>query len=170
MEKQEFRVLIKHCFLVGKNTVEAKQWLDKHYSDSAPGKSTIKDWYNEFKRGRIDTKDAERSGRPKTAVTEESIKKIRKIVIADRKMKVREIVEASKLSYGSVITILHENLGMKKLNAKWVPRLLNSFQKQQRIDDSEACLELFNHDKAAFLRRYVTMDSPLYSRVKTVVS
>jgi hypothetical protein len=24
-----------------KNTVEAKVWLDKHYSDSAPGKSII---------------------------------------------------------------------------------------------------------------------------------
>lgn len=66
MEKQEFRVLINHCFLTGKNTVEANQWLDKHYSNSAPCKSTIKDWYNEFKRGRTDTKDAERSGRPKT--------------------------------------------------------------------------------------------------------
>ena len=29
MDKKEFRVLIKHCFLTEKNTVEAKQWLDK---------------------------------------------------------------------------------------------------------------------------------------------
>jgi len=64
MEKKEFRVLIKHCFLIGKNRVEAKAWLDKHYPHSSPGKSTVKDWYNEFKRGRVDTKDAERSGRP----------------------------------------------------------------------------------------------------------
>ena len=46
----------------GKNTVEAKQWLDKHYGDSAPEKSTIIDWYHEFKRGRKKTDDAERSG------------------------------------------------------------------------------------------------------------
>ena len=55
MDKNEFRVLIKHCFLVGKNTVRAKQWLDKRYGDSAPGKSTIIDWYAEFKRGRTNT-------------------------------------------------------------------------------------------------------------------
>ena len=30
---------------MGKNTVEAKQWLDKRYGDSAPGKLTIIDWY-----------------------------------------------------------------------------------------------------------------------------
>ena len=58
MYKKEFRVLIKYCFLRGKNTVEAKQWLEKLYGDSAPGKSTIIDWYAEFKRGRTNTDDA----------------------------------------------------------------------------------------------------------------
>ncbi|KAF7265165.1 hypothetical protein GWI33_021358, partial [Rhynchophorus ferrugineus] len=28
MDKKEFRVLIRYCFLKGKNTVEAKTWLD----------------------------------------------------------------------------------------------------------------------------------------------
>jgi hypothetical protein len=37
MDKKEFRVLMKHCFLARKNTVEAMAWLDKHFSDSAPG-------------------------------------------------------------------------------------------------------------------------------------
>ena len=35
MEKSEFHVLIKHCFLMWKNTAQANQWLDKCYSDSA---------------------------------------------------------------------------------------------------------------------------------------
>ena len=73
MDKKDFRVLIKHCFLIGKNTVEAKQWLDKRYGDSAPGILTIIDWYAEFKRGRTITEDAERSGHPKSAVVPENI-------------------------------------------------------------------------------------------------
>ena len=48
MDKKEFRVLIKYCFLMGKNTAEGKQWLDKRYGDSAPGKSTIINWYAEL--------------------------------------------------------------------------------------------------------------------------
>ena len=36
--KKEFRVLIKHPFLIGKNIIEAKQWLDERYGNSAPGK------------------------------------------------------------------------------------------------------------------------------------
>lgn len=50
MEKSEFRVLIKHCFLMGKNTVQAKQWLDKCYSDSAPSRQMIEKWFADFKR------------------------------------------------------------------------------------------------------------------------
>ncbi|KAF7262961.1 hypothetical protein GWI33_003794, partial [Rhynchophorus ferrugineus] len=43
MDKKEFPVLIKYCFLKGKNTVEAKIWLDAEFPDTAPGKSNIKD-------------------------------------------------------------------------------------------------------------------------------
>ena len=48
-----------------------KQWIKKsfeRYGDYTPGKSTIIDWYAKFKRDRTNTDDAERSGRPKSAV------------------------------------------------------------------------------------------------------
>ena len=93
---------------MGKNSVEAKQGLDKRYGDSAPGKSTIIDWYAEFKRGRKNTDDAERSGRPKSAVVPENITNVHKILLADRKLKLREIAATLKISEGSVFTILHE--------------------------------------------------------------
>lgn len=158
MDEKEFRVLIKHCFLMGKNTVQAKQWLDKCYSDSAPSATTVKRWYADLKRGRTDTNDAERPGRPNSAVVPENIKKVHKIVLADRKLKLREIAEELMISEGSAFTILHKHLSMRKLCSKWVPRLLTVDQKQQRIDDSERCLELFKRNKRDFLRRYVTMD------------
>ncbi|KAF7266941.1 hypothetical protein GWI33_019776 [Rhynchophorus ferrugineus] len=44
MDKKEFCVLIKYCFLKGKNTVEANTWLDVEFPDSVQGKLTIKDW------------------------------------------------------------------------------------------------------------------------------
>ncbi|KAF7285667.1 hypothetical protein GWI33_010246 [Rhynchophorus ferrugineus] len=69
MDKKEFRVLIKYCFLKGNNTVEAKTWLDAEFPDTAPEKSTIKDWYAKFRRGKMTTEDGERSGRPKEIVT-----------------------------------------------------------------------------------------------------
>ena len=129
MDKKKFQVLIKHWFLMGKNTVEKKQWLDKRYGDSAPGNSTIIDWYAEFKRGRTNTDDAERSGRPKSVIVPENITKVHKIVFGDRKLKLREIADTLKISESSVFTILQESLGMGKLFSKWVPRLHTPDQK-----------------------------------------
>ena len=139
---------------MGKNTIKAKQWLDKRYGDSAPGKSTIIDWYAELKRGRRNTNDAERSGRSKSAVVPENITKVHKIVLGDRKLKLRETAETLKISEDSVFSILHECLGMSNLFSKWVSRL----RRGQRLEGSERCLELFKRGKKDFLRRYVTMD------------
>ena len=63
-----------------------------------------------------------------------------------------------KISEGSVFTILHESLGMRKLFSNCAPRFLTPDQKQQRFEDSERCWELFKRGKKDFLRRYVTMD------------
>ena len=129
MDKKEFRVLIKHCFLMRKNAIEAKQWFDKRYGDSASGKSTIIDWYAEFQHGHTNTDDAERSGRPKSALIPVNITKVQKIVLGHRKLKLREIADTLKISEGSVSTILHESLGMCKLLSKWVLRFLTLDQK-----------------------------------------
>jgi hypothetical protein len=42
---------VNEALLFGdKNSVEAKAWLDKHYSDSVPAKSTVEKWLAKFKR------------------------------------------------------------------------------------------------------------------------
>ena len=108
----------------------------------------VEKWFADFKRARIKTDDAERSGRPDWAVVPENIKKkIHKMFLADRKLKLREIADTLKISEGSVFTIFYEHLNMRKLSSKWVPRLLTVDQKQQRVDDSERCLELFQRNE-----------------------
>jgi len=158
MDSKEFRVLMKHCFFMKKNAADAKKWLDKCYPDSAPGEATIRKWFAKFRTGHMSTEDDERSGRPKEAVTDENIKKIHKMILEDRKVKLIVIADTLKISKERVGLITREYLGMRKLCAKWVPRELTVDQKQQRVDDSEQCLKLFNRQKSEFLRRYVTMD------------
>ncbi|KAG5333494.1 GVQW3 protein, partial [Acromyrmex heyeri] len=55
-------------------------------------------WFREFRDGRNSTTDEVRSGRPSDAVTEDNVKKIHEMVLADRKVKVRELADATKIS------------------------------------------------------------------------
>ena len=104
-----------------KNTVQAQQWRQKCCSDSAPSKRTICYWFAKFKRGRTDTDDGERSGRSIEVVTPGNIKKIHKLVISDRKLKLRETAETIRISEDSVFTIMHEDLTTRKLFSEGVP-------------------------------------------------
>ena len=83
--------------------------------------------------------------------------RLHKLVLANHKLKLYEIAEELKISEDSVFTIWHEDLSMRKLCSKWVPCLLIVDQKQQHIDNSECCLQLFQCNKK-FLCKYVTMD------------
>ena len=97
---------------MGKNTVQAKQLLDKFYSDSALSEKTVTRWYADFKCSRTDTNNAEYSGRPNSVVVLENL---HKYILADRKLKLLEMAEELKISEGNVFTILHKHLSMRKL-------------------------------------------------------
>ena len=120
------------------------------YSDSVPSGTMVKRWYIDFKCNHTDTNDAESSGHPNSAVVPKNTKKLHKFVLANCKLKLREIAEELKISESSVFTILHEYSSMRKLCSKWVHRLLTVDQKQQRVDNSECCLQLFQRNKKEF--------------------
>jgi histone-lysine N-methyltransferase SETMAR len=80
------------------------------------------------------------------------------MVLDDWRMKVREIAETIGISREHVGYILHEQLDMKKLCARWVPRLLTAHQKDTRMKISEQCLEHFNKNKTNLVHRFITMD------------
>ena len=85
----------------------------------------MKFWAAEFKRGRKSLGDDERSRPPKTATTDENVAKVH---LDDCRIKVREIAEGRGYEHVKerVCHILNLHLGMRKLSARWVPRLLTA--------------------------------------------
>jgi histone-lysine N-methyltransferase SETMAR len=158
MEKTKLRAVIKYFHIKGLSPTEIKAELDSTLGESAPSFSTVKTWVADFKRGRTSTNDEQRSGRPKTATSEEMVQKLHKIVLNDRRLKLVEIAEAVGISKERAHHILCEVLGMRKLSARWVPRLLTPEQKLNRMTTSEQCLALFKSNPTDFLRRFVTVD------------
>ena len=72
--------------------------MDEVHGTSAPVFATVYNWVNEFKRGRTSTKNEHCSVRPAKVTTSDMIYKIYDMVLSDRRIKVREIVEATGIS------------------------------------------------------------------------
>ena len=92
------------------------------------------------------------------ATTEDNAKKIRDLVLSDRRLKVREIAEIVSISKDCVVHTLQKILGMRRLSGRWVPRLLTPNNKRNRETTSEQCLTLFKRNSKDFLRRFVAVD------------
>ena len=80
------------------------------------------------------------------------------MVLDDRRNKVREIAEVLNMSKERVCHILNQHLGMRKLSARWAPRLLTVDQKRVRMNISDALLMQFRRNKPELWRRLITVD------------
>lgn len=163
MEKIEIRAVIKYFVKKGLSATDIHADMKNTLGEAAPSFSTVAKWTSEFKRGRQSVEDDHRSGRPKTATTPQMIQKVHNIVMEDRRLKLREIAETVGISKEGVGNILHEELGMKKLSARWVPRLLTCDQKLIRMRICQENLERFNATTPILFARFGTVGLPFVS-------
>lgn len=158
MNDVQQRAVIRFMVLQQKAPKAIHEELVATLGEDSLSYTSVKKWAALFKAGRQSTEDDARSGRPSTAVTGENVQAVENLVMADRRVSVRNIAAETQMSVGSVETILHEHLNMSKVSARWVPRLLTPEQKQVRKETSHELLDLFNEDPEDFLARLVTQD------------
>ena len=96
-------------------------------------KTAVYNWVKRFYEGREIVTDEERSELPATSRTEENIAKVRQILRENRRLTVRSIVEHVNIDRETVRKILTEDLDMRKVFAKMVPKELTVEQKQRRV-------------------------------------
>ena len=90
--------------------------------------------------------------------TPEIIDHIHELILVDGRISSKSIAEKVGITRVRIGSIVHEDLDMGKLSAKWVPKFLNTDQKRQRCQSSEQILKFFRRDPNDFLSRLVTMD------------
>jgi hypothetical protein len=71
----------------------------------------------------MSVEDAERSGQPSTSKMTENVGKIREFVHEDHRRRSQELADTAGISYGVCQEILTENLNMRHIAVKFVPRL-----------------------------------------------
>ncbi|EGI59647.1 FLJ37770-like protein, partial [Acromyrmex echinatior] len=133
--------LYKFCVKNKIKCADAFRMLTVAYGEATLDRSNVYRWYKMFSEGREDVNDEERAGRPSTSTTDENIDEVKKIVLANRRITVREVVEDLNISIGSCHSIFTNDLGMRRVAAKFVPKLLNFDQKQHCINIAKELLD-----------------------------
>ena len=127
------RVCIDFCFRLGKTGAETYEMLQAAFGESCLSRSKTSEWYSRFKSGSRSFEDNPRLGRPSTSHTEETVARVREIIRADRRLTIREVAEEVRIAFGTCQKILTEDLRMRRVTAKFVPRLRTAEQKDDRV-------------------------------------
>ncbi|XP_076059472.1 protein GVQW3-like [Oratosquilla oratoria] len=140
---------------------EKKQIIDalkQVYVDNAPKQINNYKWISLFRSGRNEIEDEPCIGRPSTSVCEKNIDAVRDMVEKNRPITTESVADTLTISVGSAHTILVETLGLSKLFARWVPRLLYPDQQQTRSHLSMEIFIKWDEYSEAFLQGIVTGD------------
>jgi len=105
--------------------------LVQFYGDNAMKKTAVYKWVKRFSEGTESVTNEETAGRPATSRTEENIANVYQIVPENRRLTVRSIAEQVNIDRETVRKILTEDLDMRKVCAKMVPKELTEEQNQR---------------------------------------
>jgi hypothetical protein len=87
----------------------------------------------------------------------ENVAKVREMIREDRRRTIQDVCNILVLSYGTCQHILSDELNMRRIAAKFVPRLLTDDQKQHRLEVSMELKEQVRNDPD-FLSKVVPGD------------
>ncbi|UYV73503.1 hypothetical protein LAZ67_10003842 [Cordylochernes scorpioides] len=157
IKKMDQRTCIKFCVKNEIKCADAFRMLTVTYGEATLDRSNVYRWYKMFSEAREDVNDEVLAGRPSTSTTDEKINEVEKMILANRRITVREVAEDLNISIGSCHSIFINDLGMRRVATKFVPKLLNCDQKQNRMNIANEMLDSVRDDPN-LLQRVITGD------------
>lgn len=127
------------------------------YKDEAMSRTRVFEWHKKFKDGREDVEDEQRAGRSTATRTDENVAKVRELLNSDRRLSIRLIAQEVHLAKSTVHSIVTDDLQMRKMCAKLVPKVLSDEQKEHRVTICRELLERLETDPN-LLDRVITGD------------
>lgn len=152
------RAIIFFLWKEGTSGNDIVRRLSAVFGEHALHKTAVYKWMQRFEDGRESLEDDPRSGRPATTTTQENIDSVENILQTNRRITIREVASITGISLRQLHEIITNNLQMRKLTARWVPRLLTTAQRNNRV---EACKELLRMSAdigESFWDRLITED------------
>ncbi|UYV63026.1 hypothetical protein LAZ67_2002885 [Cordylochernes scorpioides] len=129
-----------------------------HGTPAIPGFGKLQDRFPLDQEVKFNLRVAsERAGRMSTSTTDEKINEVEKMILTNRRITVREVAEDLNISIGSCHSIFINDLGIRRVAAKFVPKLLNCDQKQHHMNIANEMLDSVRDDPN-LLQRVITGD------------
>lgn len=170
--KEEIRFVIKFCALSGQTPGDTLNQITKVYGDNSVCQTIVFDWHKRFREGRTSIEDNERSGLPVSKHSEQAVEEVRALLKEDRRYTLKDLALATGFSVWKMHQIVHEDLGMRKVCARWIPRLLTAEQKERRVEIAKDFIRKFERQGDAFLKNIISgrdLGVLLQARVKDPV-
>ena len=138
----EQKSAIKLCVRNGFSKSKSTDMLLNAYKKKAMKKTAVYMWYKRFEEGRENIKDDQRSSRPRV-ITSSHVTAVKQLLDNDRCITIKDIVAKTDYSYGTVSGIIHNQLNMCRICARWIPKMLNTDQKRLHVECCEQLLRRF---------------------------
>ena len=154
----EQRVYCKIWAQLGFLQTEIHDDLQKVYGNGALNYATVSKSLHRFNDGQESIKNDPQVGRPVSVLMEKNVATVKTLIEEDANYTVQEIEELSGIHSSSVLKILRERLGLRKICARWVPHLYTDEQKQRQVRFASQVIERYDKCDPCRLEEIVTGD------------
>ena len=154
----EQRVYCKIRAQLGFPPTEIHADLQKVYGNGALKYATYCKLVCRFNDGQESIENDPRVGRPVSVFTEKIVATVITLIEENPRYTVQEIEQLSGIHSSSVLKILRERLGLRKICARWVPHLLTDEQKQSQVRLASQVIEKYDKCDPRRLEEIVTGD------------
>lgn len=107
----------------------------------------------------MNCEDDAHSDLPSSSVTLENVKKIRKLILGERRITIKHVAEMLKIFFLVAFNLFYRVNGVqKKVSAKWVPLMLIEANKKRGLDIFKRNFEMLQRNPDQFCCRIVAMN------------
>ena len=113
------------------NGARPNRMFEEAFEGDSMSKSQSERWHKIFREGRENVANDTRCGRPATSHGDATVARVRELLNADRRMSVRLLGDTLNISKSVIHRIVTDELQMRKVCAKLVPKVLTGSRLQQ---------------------------------------
>ena len=127
---------MKFCVKLGESATVTYEKLHRAYGEHSLSRAQVFRWHKSFLEGWEQVEDEPRAGWPSTSKTDNNVERVRFLVRSDHQLTLRTISSELNLNRFTVHQILTQDLDMRKVCAKMVPKNFTTEQKANQRDVS----------------------------------